>query len=102
MIRMTPLRVLVLSMTIVAVAVLLPGLRDIMAVDSCMDAGGVYDYAQGRCRHDAVSVPVPPAAGMLRRPDVGSVVGALVCGAVLLALFAGKDAWRRPSRKPAV
>ena len=102
MIRLTPLRMIILAVTVIALAVLLPGIRDLLAVDRCLDVGGVYDYAQARCRYDVERLPVPPAAGMLRRPDAGSVVGAFGVGAVLLTLFAVKDAWQRGSRKPAV
>jgi hypothetical protein len=102
MIRLTPLRIIILAATVIALAVLLPGVRDFLAVDSCLDAGGVYDYAQGRCRYDVVRLPVPPAAALLRLPDTGSVVGALGVGAAMLAIFAMKDAWQRASRKPAV
>ena len=52
--------------------------RDFIAVDRCLDAGGVYDFRGGRCRGDVTPLPYVPYAA--RRSD-------LLAGAGALAIF---------------
>jgi hypothetical protein len=33
---------------------------ELLAVDTCLDSGGVYDYAQAYCRTDAQTLPYTP------------------------------------------
>jgi hypothetical protein len=38
---------------VVAAILLWPSISEFFAVDSCLDAGGSFDYATGRCDHTA-------------------------------------------------
>jgi hypothetical protein len=51
-------RVFAWLLLLAALAAIAP-VRRWLAADSCLDAGGAFDYAQGRCRHEADLQPVP-------------------------------------------
>lgn len=61
-----------------------------LALDSCLDSGGVFDYAAVSCRMDVQSLPV----GSLVRPPVALAL--LATGAVFatLSLLLGRRARR--------
>ena len=58
---------------------------EFLAVDRCLDAGGVYDYRQGVCRGDVEHLPTAP---FLERHGrlIASVVGMSLTGAGLLVV----------------
>ena len=62
---------------------------EFLAVDACLDSGGVYDYAQARCRTDVQSLPVVSYA-----PRYGGLLAGLVAmslgGTVILLLVRRK------------
>jgi hypothetical protein len=72
------------------VATVLPSVREWLAVDTCLDAGGVYDYATRVCRTDVASLP---ARGWspLRAPDRGSLVVAAIVALAMARLFVTLD-----------
>jgi hypothetical protein len=81
----------------ILIAVLFPAAREFWMADNCLDAGGVYDYVGGVCRHDVDKLPATPGP-WLRRPGVASITVALVVVAGLLIGFAVRDHSGRPSR----
>jgi hypothetical protein len=72
------------------VATALPGLREWLAADACIDSGRVYDYAARVCRNDIASLPTRDFRFM-RIPDTGSVVVALFVAIALARLFITLD-----------
>jgi hypothetical protein len=68
------------------VAALLPGVREWLAVDACLDSGAVYDYANRVCRTDVQSLPSHPIR-FLQVPDQGSLVVAALVAIALLRVF---------------
>ena len=85
-----PFRTLIIIGIAAIVATAMPTLREFFAVDSCLDGGGVYDYAAQICRTDVQSLPVP-ARPILRKPDSGSIVLALGVALALARLFVTLD-----------
>jgi len=59
--------------------------RDFIAVDRCLDASGVYDFREGRCRGDVNHLPYVACAA--RRPNLLAGPGALtIVGIGLIVL----------------
>jgi hypothetical protein len=59
--------------------------RELIAVDRCLDDGGVYDYDAGRCRDDVIHLSHVPYA--VRRKALLAGTGILVlCSAGLIVL----------------
>lgn len=57
--------VLAWSSLLTALAVLVP-VRRWLAVDSCLDDGGMFEYAETHCRHDAGLVPASAGGSVIR------------------------------------
>src|SRR3982074_1850290 len=95
--RLSATRTLTVVTTAIIVAVSFPAVRESSAVDNCLDAGGVYDYVAGSCRHDVEKLPVTPGP-WIRTPDFGSLSVALAAAAVFLATFALRDQLRIQSQ----
>jgi len=55
-----PRRLLVVAGTLSVLAIVVAYVARFLAVDSCLDSGGVYDYASHLCRTDAKSLPRGP------------------------------------------
>ncbi|HEU4994177.1 MAG TPA: hypothetical protein VFT29_05130 [Gemmatimonadaceae bacterium] len=72
------------------VATLLPGIRERIAADRCLDRGGVYDYVAHACRTDVQTLPSGPSS-LLRAPDAGSIVIALIVAMALARIFITVD-----------
>ena len=88
--RLTVTRTLTVVTAAIIVAVSFPAVRESSAVDNCLDAGGVYDYVAGACRHDVEKLPATPGP-WIRTPDFGSLSVALAAATVFLAAFAIRD-----------
>lgn len=63
--------------------------REWIAVDRCLDTGGVYDYDDDRCRDDIIHLRHVPYAVRKKALLAGSG-GLALCGAGLVAL-----GWRK-------
>jgi hypothetical protein len=59
--------------------------RDVIRVDSCLDAGHVYDYVREACDHSAVTLPVIPYGA--RHPWI--IRGGAAIGVLGVAVAAG-------------
>jgi hypothetical protein len=67
-------------------------LHEVVAVDSCLDAGHVYDYARERCETSALVLPVTPYAqrhATLVLVASGLIVTGLVAAIATRALGSG-------------
>lgn len=100
--RLTPFRLTVLLIALVSAAILGPAVREFLAIDSCLDSGGVYDYVRHSCRYDVTRLGVLRLGGWVRRPDAPSVVLAVEFTALLAGIFVVKDFWGRRSARPVV
>lgn len=60
------------------------------ALDSCLDAGGVFDYASSSCRTDVQSLPV----GSLIRPPLALSLLAAGAGLAFHSLLLARSARR--------
>jgi hypothetical protein len=76
------------------VATLLPGIRQSLAVDRCLDEGGAYDYSRRTCRTDVQSLPAEQMR-MLQLPDAGSLVVAFAVAIAMTRLFTTIDRRKR-------
>lgn len=65
--------------------------REWIAVDRCLDAGGVYDYLEGRCRKDVVHLPHVSFA--IRRHVLLAVTGFVAPGGIVLILLGWRKRW---------
>ena len=63
--------------------------REWIAVDHCLDAGGVYDYDAGHCRDDVIHLPHVPYA-VRKKALLAGTGGLALCGAGLVALGSRK------------
>jgi hypothetical protein len=95
-----PLRLLLVVLVASFVATLLPGVRESLVVDRCLDGGGAYDYAAHICRTDVQTLPMRRSP-LLRMPDLGSAVVALAIAIAMIRLFTTLDR-RAKSRATAV
>ena len=83
---------LVLGIASVAAILCLVGLYCIrfFALDSCLDAGGVFDYVALSCRTDVQSLPV----GSLIRPPLALSLLVAGAGLAILSLVLARSARR--------
>lgn len=88
--RLTVCRTLAIAVAAVLVAVTLPAVREFMAVDNCLDAGGAYDYAAHVCKYDVKALPFS-AAGWIRMPDLYSMSAALILVVAFAGLFIARN-----------
>jgi hypothetical protein len=75
------------------VAAFLPGVRQFVAVDKCLDSGGIY-YSQRSCRTDVQSLPAE-SVRLLQVPDLGSLVVALAVAVAMSGVFTTMDRRKR-------
>jgi hypothetical protein len=61
-----------------------------LALDSCLDSGGVFDYIALSCRTDVQSLPVGP----LVRPPLAQALLAAGAGLAVLSVLFGRRARR--------
>jgi hypothetical protein len=59
--------------------------RELIAVDRCLDDGGVYNYDAGRCRDDIIHLPHVPYT-VRRKMFLASAGTLALCGAGLVLL----------------
>lgn len=57
---------------------------EVVAVDGCLDSGGVYDYARAECRMDVEALPYVPYLARYRVLSTGLVATSLASSAILL------------------
>src|SRR5688572_20508184 len=93
-------RTLLIVIVAATAAMLFPGIREFLAVDGCLDAGGVYDYSRHTCRTDVQTLPSEPVR-LLRSPDRGSIIVALAISVAMARLFATMDRRRRAAASAA-
>jgi hypothetical protein len=94
--RSWPLRILLIVIVAGCFATLLPGVREELAIDECVDGGGVYDYATHVCRTDVISLPGKDAS-LFRAPDRDSIVVGLAVAIAMICLFFTLDRRRNCS-----
>jgi hypothetical protein len=64
--------------------------RELVRIDSCLDAGHVYNYVEEVCDHDAVTLPVIPYE--VRHPWViWTGIGVAVAGVAVAMILAGVE-----------
>lgn len=88
------LRGLLIATVAVTIAIVLPGIRELVAVDRCLDAGGVYDYSRRTCRTDVQTLPAHDIS-LFQSPDRGSIIVALAVAVAMARLFMSLDRRRR-------
>jgi hypothetical protein len=88
--RSWPVRIALIAIVGTLIATGLPGIREWLAVDACLDAGGVYDYQGQRCRADIQTLPVR-SSPVFRAPDAGSLIVALGVAIAMARLFVTLD-----------
>lgn len=68
-------------------ASVVPALLHLLAVDACLDSGGVYDYVARACCDDVASLPVPPPCENLDYATSAiAVLGVVASASVVAAL----------------
>ena len=79
---------------LIIVAILVPGgvwASEMLSVDRCLDAGGVYDYGAGQCDRSSLHLPYIPFTAR-RRPLLLASVGVGVVGLLLYSRRKGSAA----------
>ena len=67
-----------------------------IAVDSCLDSGGVFDYADAACRFDVTTLPYSSYSIQYR----SLIWGTLILAVVLLAWGRFSGRWNRRPGQP--
>ena len=83
-------RLVFIAIVFVTIATVLPGIREWLAIDACLDRGAVFDYTAQICRTDVQSLPTRPR-GIVRVPDMISLIVSAAAAIVLASLFVGLD-----------
>jgi hypothetical protein len=87
-----------LAIAVAALPLAVSYISESLSVDTCLDAGGSYDYATSRCDH-ALSRPYVPYLVRHASLVYGTGIVVILCAAAAIGLTRKMDAPRAPSTR---